>query len=1044
MDTQSRKGIIAWFAHNPVAANLLMLVIMAVGLGSAFTIQRAMFPTFDFNIIWINAPYPGAAPEEVEQGIVLKIEEAISDVDGIKRVESDSLESSASIMIEPNEGTDISKLLDDIQNRVDAIAHFPEEAERPIIMQPELQFPALTLQLSGNIGERSMKSLADRLRRELLAYPEISAASVFGARDYEIAIEISEQLLREYHLTLGEVANLIAVSSLDLPAGAVKTDNGDIMLRTVGQAYVQQDFENIVLKTYPDGTRLLLGDIATVIDGFEDTSGLSLFDGRYSLGIYVFAMGSQDIIETADAAKAYVQEVQGRLPEGVQLDVWQDSTYYLKGRLGMMMKNLAMGALLVFIILALFLEIKLAFWVMLGIPVCFLGSMAAINTPYIHATLDMLSTFGFILVLGIVVDDAIIMGESAYTETEAKGHSVENVVTGVYRVSTPATFGVLTTICAFMPTLFVDGVYGPFPEAVGWVVILCLVFSLVESKWILPAHLAHSRPTRNRLLLLIDRLQEYVNAALKNFVETYYQPFMLRCLRNRYTTLGCFVSLLILSAGLVSGGIVRTILAPEAPGEYLQVELRMEQGVPEERTLQAVQQIAAAFTRMEERYRLESGRDEKLLAHMATYVFDRINGRVDAELTKEDQRRLSTREVTRLWREEVGHIHGAEIFAITSPEGPEFGADIAFDLIHNDFDTLRLAAADLEEKLTHYSGLYDIRNGVSDTSDEFHLDILPEAESLGLTRYDLASQVRHAFYGAEAQRIQRGIDEIKVMVRYPRADRENVGSLNNMYIRTPGGDEVPFDSVARLEVKPGLLKSTRINYQRAAEVTAEVNRDLVEPDQVVKEVVEHVMPGLLQKYPGLKFEIAGMADEEAKVAVSMLVGFALALFGIYALLAIPTKSYLQPLIIMGVIPFGMIGAVVGHWITGYAISMMSIMGVIALSGVVVNDSLILVDFTNKALAAGTDRFKAITEAGMRRFRAILLTSLTTFFGLIPMLLEDSAQAVMIVPMAISLAFGIVFATVITLLLIPCLYMILEDFRVWRERDSKPRGELAAD
>ncbi|NND67824.1 MAG: efflux RND transporter permease subunit [Halioglobus sp.] len=1045
MDTQPRKGIIAWFAYNPVAANLLMLVIIAVGLGSAFSIQRSMFPAVDFDIVFIDAPYPGAAPEEVEQGIVLKIEEAINDVDGIKRVESDSRESMARIMIEPNEGADMTKLLDDIQNRVDGIAHFPEEAERPIISQPDMQFPALTLQLSGNINERSMKSLADQMRRDLLSYPAISAASVVGARDYEIAIEISEQLLREYHLTLGDIANIIAASSLDLPAGSVQTDNGDIMLRTVGQAYVQQDFEKIVLKTHPDGTRLLLGDIATVIDGFEDSSGFSRFDGKYSLGINVFAMGSQDIIETADAAKAYVAESAGRLPNGVRLDVWNDSTYYLKGRLSMMMKNLAMGALLVFVILALFLEIKLAFWVMLGIPVCFLGAMAVINTPYIDSTLDLLSSFGFILVLGIVVDDAIIMGESAYSETEQHGHSIENVVTGVYRVATPATFGVLTTICAFMPTLFIDGVFSVFPEAVGWVVLLCLAFSLVESKWILPAHLAHSKPATNKFLLMIDHLQEYINAGLKSFVEQRYQPFMLRCVRNRYTTLGFFFSLLILCGGLISGGVVRTILAPDTPGEYLTVELRMAQGVPEERTLQAVNQIANAFHRMEENYQLMSGRDEDLLAHMASYVFDRINGRLDVELTKEDERRITTREVQEMWRKEVGLIHGAEIFAISSADGPEFGADIAFDLIHKDFDVLRLAAADLEEALTHYSGVYDIRNGVSDTADEFHLDILPEAESLGLTRFDLASQVRHAFYGAEAQRIQRGIDEIKVMVRYPRVDRENVASLNNMFIRTPAGDEVPFDSVARLEVKQGLLKSTRINYQRAAEITAEANKAMVEPDKVIRDVEANTMPDLKEKYPGLEYSISGAADEEAKVAVSMTVGFALALFGIYALLAIPTKSYLQPLIIMGVIPFGMIGAVFGHWITGYAISMMSLMGVIALSGVVVNDSLILVDFVNKSIAEGKDRYTAVTDAGMRRFRAILLTSLTTFFGLAPMLLETSTQAEMIVPMAISLAFGIVFATVITLLLIPSLYMILDDFKRWRLRDASALpADLAAD
>jgi multidrug efflux pump subunit AcrB len=1030
------KGVIAWFAYNPVAATLLMLVIIAVGIGSAFNIQRAMFPAFDIDMIYIRAPYPGAAPEEVEKGVVLKIEEAINDVDGIKRVESDSHESYALIWIEPHDGVDVSKLLDDVQSRVDAIPHFPEEAEKPIISQPEILFPALTVQIAGDLDERSMKALADEVRLELLAYPEVSATEVVGARDYEIAIEISEQLLREYHLTLGDVADIISRSSLDLPAGSVQTANGDIMLRTLGQAYVQQDFESIVLKTWPDGTRLLLGDIATVDDGFVDSRGFSTFDGRYSLGINVFAMGRQDVIETAEAAKSYVAAKQPLLPQGIDLQIWFDTTFYLKGRLGMMLSNLALGALLVFTILALFLEIKLAFWVMLGIPVCFLGAMALINTPYIDASLNLISIFGFILVLGIVVDDAIIMGESAYTEQELYGHSVNNVIRGVHRVATPATFGVLTTIVAFAPTLFIDGVFGAFPEACGWVVILCLTFSLVESKWILPAHIAHSKPATSRILLGVDHVQEAVNRKLTSFVRDRYQPLIERCVANRYVTLGAFLALLVLCGGLLSGGIVRTVLSPDPAGEFLEMELRMSPGTPEERTLEAINRIAHALQEVERSYQKQNDTDEKLLAHLGVYGFDRINGRIDVELTKEQERSISAREIEKRWRDRVGSVHGAEVFAITNTDGPDFGPAVAFDLMHKDTEVLRQAAADLAEAMRHYAGLFDIRNGASDTADEFHLDILPEAEAIGLTRFDLATQVRHAFYGAEAQRIQRGIDEIKVMVRYPKADRENINSLNSMFIRTPQGDEVPFETVARAEVRQGLLKATRINYQRAVEITAEADNNRVEPDRVVKDIERNIIPGLIERYPGLQYGVSGLADEERKMAISMGIGFALALFGIYALLAIPTRSYLQPLIIMGVIPFGVIGAVVGHWLTGYPISMMSVMGLIALSGVVVNDSLILVDYVNRAVASGQDLHSAVVEAGGRRFRAIMLTSLTTFFGLAPMLLERSVQAQTIVPMAISLAFGILFATVITLLLVPSLYLILEDLdRWWRSRPT---------
>ena len=1043
MNMGRHKGIIAWFAHNPVAANLLMAIILVVGLGSAFTIQRAMFPTFDIDMIFINMAYPGASPEEVEQGIVLKIEEAINDLDGIKRVESDALESLARIMIEPLDGTDVNELLVDIKNRIDAIQHFPENAEKAIVSQPELRFPALQLQLSGDLDERSMKTLADELRRELLTLPEVSAAEVVGARAYEISVEISEQLLREYHLSLGEVADIIARSSLDLPAGSLRTRQGDIMLRTQNQAYVQQDFEAIVLRSFADGTRLLLGDIATVRDEFEETRGFALFNGSYSLGIQVFAMGSQDIIDTANVTRAWVEQKQGQLPAAVTLDIWADVTYYLEGRLGMMVKNLAMGALLVFIVLALFLEIKLAFWVMLGIPVCFLGAMAMINTPYIHASLNMISLFGFILVLGIVVDDAIIMGESAYSEQERHGHSIDSVIDGVQKVAVPATFGVLTTIVAFAPTLFMEGVFAAFPEACGWVVILCLMFSLVESKWILPAHLAHSSATRNRILLAVDRVQETVNGRLRQFVERRYSPLMQRCIRYRYVTLAGFIGLLILCSGLIFGGVVRTVIAPDVPGEFISVEVEMTEGSPEQRTLETIAHIVAALDRVEADYRRESGRDERLVQHVFAFGSSRISGGVNLELTKEDQRSISTREIEQRWREAVGVPHGVKVLSISSADGPRFGPSIAFDLMHRDFTMLRAAATELETALRRYDGLYDIRNGASETSDEFHIELLPEGESLGLSRFELANQVRHAFYGAEAQRVQRGLDEVKVMVRYPRADRETVNSLNDMNIRTPAGDEIPFDTVARLEVRQGLQKVTHINYQRAAEVTAEANKDLVEPARVVADIEKNVLPDILQRYPGLSYAIAGLADEEQKMLNSMLIGFGLALFGIYALLAVPTRSYLQPLIIMGVIPFGVIGAIVGHWITGYPLSMMSLMGVIALSGVVVNDSLILVDRINSSIKDGVEPLRAVVEAGSSRFRAILLTSLTTFFGLAPMLLERSAQAQEIVPMAVSLAFGIVFATVITLLLVPSLYLILLDLRNWHGRLTSSPLETAA-
>ncbi|MCZ6830061.1 MAG: efflux RND transporter permease subunit [Gammaproteobacteria bacterium] len=1039
MTGNPHKGVIAWFANNPVAANLLMLIIIAVGLGVTANIKRSFMPEFDVDMLLVTMTYPGAAPEEVEQGIVLKIEEALADLDGIKRISSTATESFARVVIEPEIADDVMGLMNDVKTRIDAIPHFPEGAERPIIGRIEPNMQALMIQITGDLDERSMKELAEQTKLELMAHPDISSVAIWGARDYEVAIEVSEERLREYHLTLGQVANIIARSSIDLPGGSVRTENGDIMLRTLGQAYRQADFERIVLKTFPDGTRLTLGEIAQIEDGFVDTTGFAVFDGKYSIGLIIWAMGAQDIISASRAAKNYVEERNATLPPSVRLDVWSDFSTYLEARLSMMTKNLAMGAVVVFVVLALFLEIKLAFWVMLGIPICFLGSMALFGSPLIGGTLNSISIFGFILVLGIVVDDAIIIGESAYTEQEKYGHSVDAVIAGTHRVATPATFGVLTTIVAFAPTLFLDGILGSFGEALGWVVIFCLIFSLIESKWILPAHLAHSEPAKAKWLVSIDRVQEATNRKLRHFVEFSYRPLVERCIENRYLTVASFISMLILSLGLIAGGQVRFVMAPEVESEFIQVDLRMSEGTPQRRTLEVMARIEQALGEVAAEYKIRHGADQRLVQHTFAYAEGLIDGTMMGELVKEEQRDLTTTEVMRLWRDKVGDVPGAEILSFRVSDGPSFGADISFDLQHSDWQVLKAASAELATILRGFDGVYDIQSSASSVSEEFHIDILPEAEALGITRFDLGTQIRHAFYGAEAQRIQRGSDEIKVMVRYPKADRRTTASLEGMFIRTPQGDAVPFNSVAKVEIKPGANKIARLDYQRAVEITAEVESDRVEPGKITSELEDIVLPGLEKKYPGLSFRRSGMSEEEAKLARSMIIGFSLALFGIYALLAIPTKSYLQPLIIMGVIPFGIIGAIVGHLLLGYAVGMMSLMGMIALSGVVVNDSLIMVDFVNRAVRAGTPIRQAVVQAGTRRFRAILLTSLTTFFGLVPILLEQSLNAKVVIPMAISLAFGIVFATVITLLLVPSLYMILQDLYNWWQADQPVRS-----
>lgn len=1041
-DPANQSGIIAWFARNTVAANLLMLVILFVGVYSALNIQREMEPQFSFNRVQITMAYPGAAPEEVEKGIVLKLEEALEDVSAIKRVDATANDSLATLVLELYPGYDVLAVLDEVKSAVDAVTNFPEDAEKPVINQLEWRKFVINLQVLGDLGERDLKELAEEIKNELLRKPEIANAAVYGTRDYEISVEIPEATLRKYQLTLEQVSEAVRASSIDLPGGAIRSPSGDIMLRTKGQAYTQQDFEKIVLITYPDGTRLTLGDIATVNDGFTEAAGFALFDRKPSAIVSVDYVGEQDLITVANAVKAYIAEKNQQLPEGVELEYWADSSYYLEARLDMMFKNLALGALLVFITLGLFLNIKLAFWVMAGLPVCFLGTFALMPTGLVDVTVNMISLFGFILVLGIVVDDAIIIGESSYTSIEKYGHSTSSVIHGTLKVATPATFGVLTTIVAFAPTLFTVGAFAPYPEAMGWVVILCLAFSLIESKWILPAHLAHSKPSNHGFFKQINVIQAKVNSGLNSFVQNRYRPFVLKCINHRYTTLAAFLALLILAVGLVGGGIVRFVVMPDVPGDFIRADIEMVEGTSDAQTREAHDQMAGAVFDESLRYARETGDEKGFLAHVSSRGENYRFAHFLVELTKTEERSITAGEIIQRWRDAVGDIPGAKSISFSNFNNIG-GAPVAIELIGPDMEMLTQAARDLGQILATYEGLYDINDGTSATQDEIVLDIKPGAEALGLTRANVGNQVRQAFYGAESQRIQRGSHEVKVMVRFPPEERKAVSNLENMYIRTPDGREVPFGSVAKMSVEPGYTKITRVDGQRSITVTSAANKHVVEPKSVITDVMENHMPELQRKYPGLRAELAGESEEELKMLVNLMWGFLLAMFGIYALLAIPLKSYLQPLIIMSVIPFGIIGAIVGHIAMGEAISMMSLMGIIALSGVVVNDSLIMVDFINKAVEQGTDRFTAVLESGTTRFRAILLTSLTTFFGLLPMLLEGTLQAQMMIPMATSLAFGIVFATVITLILIPALYIILEDLGKLVGAKTRAQNNLAA-
>ncbi len=1023
-----QTGIIAWFTRNTVAANLLMALIIIGGIMSVLTIRKQMFPTVELNMITIQVPFPGAAPQEVEQGVIIRIEDALDNTQGIKNIRSTAREGLASISIEIENDYTVQEVMDEVRMRVDSITSFPAQIEPPNVYRTRQQRQVIWLSIYGDIDERARKQLAKEVRDDLRSFGGISQVDVVGARDYEIAVEVSEQDLQRYGLSFNDVVNAIRGTSLDVPGGSIRTPNGDILLRARNQGYVGDDFSQIVLLRRDDGTRLLLGDIAQVQDGFIERRGFAEFDGMPSTLVRVQSVGDQSDLDIAAQVKRYVERKGADLPAGVQVAYWGDSSYYLQGRLDLMLNNMYVGILLVFLALSLFLQIRLAFWVMVGLPVCFLGAFMLMQIPAIDVSVNMISLFGFILVLGIVVDDAIIIGESAYSEIEQYGKSEENVIRGVKRVAIPATFGVLTTIVAFMPMLMVDGAMAGIWQSIAWVVVLCLGFSLVESKLILPAHINKMKFSRTAESKQngFQRFRNGFSNQLKRFVETKYRPFATKCVTYRYTTIAAFVAMMILVIGLIGSGAVRWVMFPNIPSDFVQMELEMQPGTNEDRTIAALDQIREAIYQVDANY--YERYEEHAIRHVNSFISGSDGGTIFVELEKGEAREIDGFAIVNQWRELVPEMVGVKAMNFQGSIGGGGGYDIEFMLSGSDLDQLASAALDLRTAMADYDGVFDISDTFGAPQEEIQLRLLPAADSLGITLQDLATQVRFAFFGAEAQRIQRDDEEVRVMVRYPLSERRSIGNLEAMRIRTADGREVPFNVVAEAVEAEGYSTIGRVNGVRAVNVRARVDKDNVEPFAIIRDLRAEHIPSILERHPNVSLGLEGASQEEQDALGALAIGFIFAMFGIYALIAVPLKSYSQPLIIMSVIPFGIIGAVVGHLVLGMPVSILSLFGIIALAGVVVNDSLILVDYVNQSRQEGQNMRQAVVDAGCARFRAIVLTSLTTFAGLLPIVLERSMQAQLVIPMAISLAFGILFATVITLLLIPCLYIVLEDIK----------------
>ncbi len=1027
------EGIIGWFARNHVAANLLMFAIVVGGLYTLFNnLKKETMPSFSFDQIQVFVPFRGSTPEEVEEGVLIKIEEAVKTVEGVGDVYSSAGEGSGSVRLEVASGYELESVLDEVKLAVDSISSFPNESERPVIREwrgwggPGV----LNVQVYGEIDIPSLRSLAEEVRNEILELPEVSQAELSGGASSEINIEIPEANLQRYGLTLSGVAQTIRQWSVDVPGGGIRTEGGWIRVRATGQAHTGEEYEDINLISGPDGRLVKLGDIANVIDGYSESNFYALFDGKPSIGIQVDARDREDALLISKAVREYVATKKQELPSSVQLDYFADSTYYLDDRLNMMIKNIVLGIILVFLLLGLFLHLKIAFWVCVGLPVAFLGAFWIL--PFTGVTLNMISLFGFILVIGIVVDDAIIIGEAAFSETERYGYNTTNIVRGARRVAVPATFGVLTTVAAFAPLLLSTAGMSIMFTSIVWVVILCLLFSLIESKLILPSHLSlMSRKSKVKRRGPAD----WMDSLLQLFIKKVYLPLLQVAIRFRYITTCGFIALLLLTFGFYLSPFMKKEFFPSFENDFIRVSVELMEGLPENMIVAVVEQITEAMHDVNEEVKTETGALEPPIRHVFAWTNGETSGQLMAELAKPDDRTLTPTEISLRWREKVGEIAGTQEMDFSSQNRFFRGAPVEFNLSGKNFRELDAAAEELADHLTNYDGLIEIRTPISTGPEEIRLDVKPEGVAQNLTLNSLARQIREAFLGVEAQRIQRGEQELRVIVRYPKSERRSIGNLENMMVRLPDGTTTLFDSVAEYRIERGYGTIQRVNGKRTVAVTSDADFSKVSPADVVEDVNDNFIPELKRRYPTVSVESGGAARDQALAMGDMGLAMLIALVSIYALIAIPLKSYLQPIIIMSVIPFGLIGAVLGHAILGIHFNIASMFGCVALTGVVVNDSLILVHFVNrKRREEGASLLESILSAGKARLRAILLTSLTTFFGLVPILLETSLQAQIVIPMAVSLACGIVFATVITLVLVPCLLRIGGDLVRTRDAD----------
>ncbi len=1034
-----RQGPIAWMAGSSVAANLLMMLFV---IGGYFVLQgtkKEVFPEFTLDTVTVVVPYPGASPEEVEQGIVLAVESAVNEVDGISEIDSVAAEGSATIIAEVVDEDDLIRVAQDIKNAVDRITSMPLEAEEPVVNIQSRRRRVVTMAIFGDGNENVLMETAEQLRDIFMHDERIGPVEFQGARDYEVHIEIPQTNLRRYDLTLTQVADHIRQAALELPGGTLETAGGELLVRLKDRRDKARDFALLPIISTESGAVVRLGDIAEIKDTFEDSNRYAFFDNKPAIILDVFRIGEQTPLGISQAVKEHIATFNAHLPEGLNVKILRDRSTHYEQRANLLIKNGLWGLLLVIVFLALFLDIRLAFWVAMGIPISFGGAFLLFSTS--DLSINVVSMFAFIISLGLVVDDAIVVGENIYSYRE-KGYSpLEASIQGAREVAMPVTFSVLTNIAAFMPLMFVSGYMGKVFQNIPYVVISVFIISLIESLFILPAHLRlkHRSKPSFALLARLETFQSNFNQRFDYFVQHYYRHALSFVTHNRYLVLVVAVSVLLVTLAIMSSGRMGMTLFPRTESDYAFAQVVLPEGAAHANVLQIQQKMVAAA----ERVVADNGG-----AQLAKGIYTVINDNsldLRVYLTAPDVRPISTAAFTRQWRQHAGALTGVEYVSFLSNRGgPGSGAALNVELSHRNVDVLSEASIALAAALAEFPNTKDIDDGTAQGKLQFDLAVNELGNALGLNGREVANQVRAAFLGVEAFRQQRGRNEITVRVRLPKAETISQYHLENLILRTPTGGEVLLRDVADFKQGRSYTAIKRHNGRRIVEVKADVDPPTA-ANLIVNAIKSDALPELQQRYPGLSYAFEGDHAEMRKSLMSLAIGLLSVLLIIYGLLAVLFQSYTQPLMVMSAIPFGIIGAAFGHLLMGYSLSVISLFGVLALAGVVVNDALVLISFANRLVQKGTSVIEAIQLAGLRRFRPVLLTTLTTFIGLAPMILETSRQARFLIPMAISLGFGIVFATVITLLLIPALYMIIDDLqRMFHgARAAKPPVVLSA-